>query len=162
MHIENDFPDLTTLEALHLVCRIICHQQSNVECTWLLFIINLLTTLKSQLCSSKKSHLDQSLLWPAFTLASIYSIILWISQSQRMFKSNMPVQMCPLSNNFMHAQLDSGSAQMAVSKNGILIHFLRSVGSWILVYIFTVNKYNKSFQIENEQIWQKNQALKHV
>ena len=68
MHIENGFPDPTTDESLHLVCRGIRCQQSGSECTRLPITINLLRTLKFQLRSSNKSLLDQRLLWAAFTV----------------------------------------------------------------------------------------------
>jgi len=55
-------------KALCLVCRVIRHQQSNVECTQLPITINLLRKLKSQLRSLKRSLLDQNLLWAAFSL----------------------------------------------------------------------------------------------
>ena len=69
MHIETGFPDPTTDESLHLVCRGIRCKQSCVERTRLPITINLLRTLKSQLRSSQKSLLDQRLLWAAFTLS---------------------------------------------------------------------------------------------
>ena len=68
MHIENGFPDLTTDESLNLLCRGICRQQSSSR---LPITINLLRTLKSQLCSSQMcssqmSLLEQRLLWTVF------------------------------------------------------------------------------------------------
>ena len=69
LHIETGFPDPTTDESLHLVCRGIRRQQSCVERARLPITINLVRTLKSQLRSSQKSLLDQRLLWAAFTLS---------------------------------------------------------------------------------------------
>ena len=63
MHIKNGCPDPTTDESLHLLCRGIRRQQSSSR---LLITINLLRTLKSQLCSSQMSLLEQCLLWTAF------------------------------------------------------------------------------------------------
>ena len=61
MHIENGFPDPTTYESLHLVCI------EEFAINRAVLTINLLQTLKSQLCSSKESLLNQCLLWAAFT-----------------------------------------------------------------------------------------------
>ena len=63
MHIENGFPDPTTDESLHLVCRGIHQQQSGSECTRLPITISLLKTLKYQLHCSQRSMLDP---WTAF------------------------------------------------------------------------------------------------
>ena len=66
--------DPTTDESLHLVCRGIRRQQDNPERKRLPITIDLLRTLKSQLCFTNYSLLEQRMLWSSFTI-SFYAFL---------------------------------------------------------------------------------------
>ena len=68
-HIENNMPDPTDDNLLHLVCRGICHLQGDSQCTRLPITINLMRTIKEQLRQSTYTLQEQQMLWTAFTMA---------------------------------------------------------------------------------------------
>ena len=69
-HLERDLEDPTKDEVLHLLCTGIKRSQDTQSHTRLPITINVLKTLKSQLCRDPSfSLLEKRWLWAAFTLA---------------------------------------------------------------------------------------------
>jgi len=68
-HIQNDYEDPTRDNLLQLVCRGICRQQGDNQRNRLPITLNILRTLKEQLCQSSYTFQEKLMLWSAFATA---------------------------------------------------------------------------------------------